>query len=176
MPKGIYKRTKVHLLKMKANGFKKGNSGPTTDKHKKNIGKALKGNRNWDNPNSIKSQFKKGVPNNVGEDNPMYGVIGANNHRWKGGITPVNNKIRTSLEYRYWRKSIFIRDSFTCQKYGTRGGRLVAHHINNFSDFPELRFAIDNGITLSEKAHIEFHKIYGTKNNTEEQLIEFLNL
>lgn len=33
-----------------------------------------------------------------------------------------------------------------------------------------------NGITLSKKAHKEFHHIYGTKNNTKEQLIEFLNI
>jgi len=33
---------------------------------------------------------------------------------------------------------------------------------------------IDNGITLSEKAHREFHKKYGIKNNTNEQLEEFL--
>ena len=46
--------------------------------------------------------------------------------------------------------------------------------INNFADFPELRLAIDNGITLSEKAHKDFHNIYGNKNNTKEQLEEFL--
>jgi len=51
---------------------------------------------------------------------------------------------------------------------------LRAHHINNFAEFSELRFAIDNGITLSEKAHIEFHKKYGFKNNTKEQLYEFI--
>jgi len=51
---------------------------------------------------------------------------------------------------------------------------LVAHHIQNFAQFPELRFAIDNGITLSKQAHNEFHKRYGRKNNNREQLDEFL--
>ena len=95
-------------------------------------------------------------------------------YQWKGGITPENIKIRTSIESQLWRKTIFAHDNFTCQKYGIRGRKLHAHHINNFADFPELRFAIDNGITLSDKAHIEFHKKYGKKNNTREQLDDFL--
>ena len=61
------------------------------------------------------------------------------------------------------------------KKTGISGGELVVHHINNFADFPELRTAIDNGITLSKKAHQDFHKIYGVRNNTKEQLEEFLN-
>ncbi len=96
------------------------------------------------------------------------------NHLWKGGITSKNQKIRGSLEIRLWRKAVFERDNFTCQKTKQRGGELVAHHINNFSDFPELRTSIGNGITLSKKSHREFHKKYGVKNNTVEQLIEFL--
>lgn len=94
---------------------------------------------------------------------------------YKGGISTENTKIRTSIEYDLWRSAIFARDGYTCQKYGIKGGKLVAHHILNFSEHIELRFAIDNGITLSEKAHLEFHKIYGKKNNTREQLLEFLN-
>ena len=95
---------------------------------------------------------------------------------WKGGITTENHKIRNSIEFRLWRRAVFERDNFTCQKYGIRGGCLVAHHINNFADFPDKRFAIDNGITLSDKAHKEFHKKYGIKNNTREQLNEFLKV
>ena len=94
---------------------------------------------------------------------------------WRGGISDKNNIIRHSKEMKLWRKSVFERDNFTCQKYGVVGGKLRAHHMNNFSEFPELRFAIDNGVTLSETAHREFHRKYGIKNNTREQLIEFLN-
>lgn len=100
--------------------------------------------------------------------------IGENNKSWKGGITPINKKIRTTIEYDLWRNSVFARDGYTCQKTDIKGGKLVAHHIQNFSDSSELRFAIDNGITLSEKVHKEFHKIYGRKNNTRGQLLEFL--
>jgi len=101
--------------------------------------------------------------------------IGPNTPNWKGGISEENHKIRNSIEIRLWRETVFARDNWTCQKYGTRSGKLHPHHTKNFSSYPELRFVIDNGITLSEKAHKEFHKIYGYKDNTREQLEEFLN-
>ncbi len=100
---------------------------------------------------------------------------GKNHYKWKGGITPENRKIRNSFEMRLWRKACLERDNFTCQKYGIVGGVLRVHHINNFADFPELRTSIENGIVLSEKAHKEFHKKYGNKNNTREQVEEFIN-
>jgi len=103
-------------------------------------------------------------------------IRGADNHLWRGGITPENYKIRMSLEMKLWKKACLERDNFTCQKTGERGGRLIIHHINNFADFPELRTTINNGITLSEKTHKNFHKKYGVKNNTLEQLKEFLAL
>jgi hypothetical protein len=100
---------------------------------------------------------------------------GENSATWKGGITPEHVQIRNSIEYTLWRNSVFSRDNFTCQKTGVRGGNLIAHHIYNFADYPELRFAIDNGITLSLESHKQFHKIYGKSNTTKEQLEEFLN-
>jgi 5-methylcytosine-specific restriction endonuclease McrA len=75
-----------------------------------------------------------------------------------------------------WRKSVFTRDNFTCQKCYLKGIYLIAHHINNFVDFIELRLAIDNGITFCKKCHLEFHKKYGFKNNTKGQLEEFLSI
>jgi hypothetical protein len=59
-------------------------------------------------------------------------------------------------------------------KIQNKSGKLHAHHIKNIAQFPEIRLAIDNGVTFSKKAHEEFHKKYGRKNNTLEQLNEFL--
>ena len=79
---------------------------------------------------------------------------GKNAPGWKGGITPLNLKIRGSLEYRLWREAVFKRDNYACIWCGdSKGGNLEADHIKRFSDFPELRFAIDNGRTLCEDCH-----------------------
>ncbi len=101
---------------------------------------------------------------------------GNKSNNWKGGITSKNRIARVSREYRLWREAVFARDNWTCQKTGLKGIYLHPHHIKNFSQYPELRFYIDNGITLSKESHKLFHHIYGTKNNTKEQLEEFLKL
>ena len=99
---------------------------------------------------------------------------GENIWNWKGGVSSENDKIRKSIEFRLWREAVFARDNWTCQKTGIKGGDLEAHHILNFADFPEFRLSLDNGVTLSKEAHLEFHKKCGFKNNTLQQLKEFI--
>lgn len=99
---------------------------------------------------------------------------GEKHYNWKGGRSTENQRIRNGIDIRLWREAVFARDNWTCQKTKVKGGRLVAHHIQNFSKYPELRFAIDNGITLSNESHIAFHKKYGNKNNTMEQIEEYI--
>lgn len=77
---------------------------------------------------------------------------------WKWGITKETQKIRNSKEYKEWRKSVFERDNFTCIKCKTIGWILNAHHIEHFSKNKDLRFDIDNWITLCKDCHINIHK------------------
>ena len=148
-----------------------------SQEHNLKVSKALKGKKQSEETklklrliNIGKKQSKETIEKRVIQ------FRGEKHWNWKGNNIRENQRIRGSLECKLWRKAIFEKDNFTCQKYGIRGGNLVVHHINNFADFPELRLAIDNGITLSEKAHKEFHHKYGNKNNTKQQLEEFLKI
>lgn len=62
---------------------------------------------------------------------------------------------RNCKSYQQWRNNIFERDNYTCQKCGKYGGELNAHHKKPFKQFPELRYELDNGITLCVKCHKE---------------------
>ena len=80
-------------------------------------------------------------------------LLGSNNHAWKGGVTPLHRKLRTSFEYEDWRRKVFERDDYSCQECGDRGAYLHADHIKRFADYPELRFEVSNGQTLCIECH-----------------------
>ncbi len=83
---------------------------------------------------------------------------GASHWNWKGGITPANQKGRSSIEYAQWRKAVFARDGYVCQACGKRGGRLNAHHKKPWAKFPALRYDVENGVTLCENCHKKEHR------------------
>lgn len=105
---------------------------------------------------------------------PLPSIQGKNHWNWKGGATKPNRLARKSIGFKTWREEVYNRDNFTCQKCKIRGGNLHPHHIENFANNLELRYVLSNGITLHEKCHKEFHKIYGHRNNTREQINSFI--
>ena len=65
----------------------------------------------------------------------------------------IDRCIRYSAEADKWRRLIFQRDNYTCQKCGKRGIYLEAHHLKPFAYFPSLRFKLSNGQTLCRSCH-----------------------
>ena len=78
---------------------------------------------------------------------------------WQGGKSLQNDK-RDSAEYKNWRLKVYERDNYKCVQCGNKE-KLNAHHIKSWKNYPNLRYDINNGITLCEKCHIKYHQQYG---------------
>ena len=74
----------------------------------------------------------------------------------KKKYTRPRSKTRNFKDPKYvtWRKAVYKRDHYKCQWPGCKGhGRLNAHHIRKWADFPTLRYIIENGISLCYTHH-----------------------
>ena len=119
--------------------------------HKKNIGKSKIGNQSAKGyKHSTEAKIKIGNAKK-----------GENNYRWKDGVKRGKH---SSPEYRQWRSDVFTRDKWTCQTCGARGIYLEAHHLMSFAHHPELRFILENGVTLCRECH-KLTDNYKGKNN-----------
>lgn len=104
-------------------------------------------------------------------------LSGENSRYWKGGVTKENkeNKKNYSFFLIKWSKNIKERDNNECKKC-KKTEKLHAHHIINILFDITKILDINNGITLCETCHKNFHKIYGKLKNNNEQLEKFLKL
>jgi 5-methylcytosine-specific restriction endonuclease McrA len=62
-----------------------------------------------------------------------------------------------------WVNAVISRDKAICQHCGVVDVELHAHHIKSYKDNPDLRFDLDNGITLCYKCHWEVHTALNEK-------------
>ena len=110
-----------------------------------------------------------------GKNNGMYGVKGEEHPRWDSNRTHEQRESeRKTYEYSQWRKQVFEKDNYTCQHCGdNKGHNLIAHHKDSYDWCNDKRYDVNNGVTLCNKCHKEFHSIYGYGNNTEQQYKEW---
>ena len=102
-------------------------------KHKEALSKVKKGKsikHLIENQNYISKKISKAL-----KGKPQPWNRGKNHHNWQGGITHLNFQIRNSLEYKSWRREVFVRDDFTCQNCGVRSKNITVHHIKSFSQY-----------------------------------------
>ncbi len=64
---------------------------------------------------------------------------------------------RDSIEYKAWRQGVFERDNFICVHCQEGNKEIIAHHIKEWSQYPNLRFKCSNGKTLCTDCHAIYH-------------------
>lgn len=78
--------------------------------------------------------------------------------------------------YTEWRNAVYKRDNYQCRLCGKRG-RLNAHHLDGWNWAVDIRYSIQNGVTLcagkGKGCHDRFHKEYGNGDNTRYQFNDF---
>lgn len=136
---------------------------------------------------------------NRGSGCPVCAIKRGKEHpNWKGGPELIEY-LRKSLYS--WKKQVMERDGYKCVLTGDTN--FVIHHLNGFNIYVDETFnelnlprlehiddytqeqietivntllskhRLEDGITISQKLHNEFHTIYGRGNNTKEQFVDF---
>lgn len=78
---------------------------------------------------------------------------GSNNPRFIDGRSLFKNSLYNEELYKTWRNKVFVRDNYTCTKCLKKKKELEAHHKKSRSEFPELTYDLDNGVTLCVLCH-----------------------
>lgn len=87
---------------------------------------------------------------------------------------------RNSKQSREWVLKVKERANYTCECCGsTELKGISSHHIQSWAIYEELRYDLSNGVCLCDNCHNpftkgSFHNTYGTRNNTPQQLLEYI--
>ena len=173
-------KRKIGLANKGKPSWIKGRNMSEEAKIKISIANKINTKRLWQNPEYRRhmSEAHKGKQNNIGKhwklsEDKKLKMRGRKKDKLSYK-TSQDRIARRVIEYRLWREAVFARDNWTCYKCNSKGIYLHPHHINNFAQYIDLRYAIDNGITLCIKCHKLFHKVFGKKNNNINQIEEFI--
>lgn len=82
--------------------------------------------------------------------------VGPKSPCWKGGVRYRDPERYTGESLR-WTAAVKERDGWKCVECGSTDN-LETHHIKRWVDHPELRFDLDNGVTLCNSCHKREHR------------------
>jgi len=147
----------VETRRKMSESAKKRGPNPVTIETRRKMSESAKGKKlTFETRRKIAEANKRRSPPSLVTRRKMSEAQKGTKHwRWKGGVTPRN---RHSIEYSEWRRRVFKRDNYTCQKCGERDSDFHVHHIIPWSDAPAKRYEIENGITLCIPCHKKLHR------------------
>jgi len=95
----------------------------------------VKGKASWNKDKEMSAEYCERCrqenlgrhPSKITKEKMSIAHRGEKARSWKGGITPLSERIRKLSEYKEWRLKIFIRDSFGCIACGSKY-KIEAHH------------------------------------------------
>lgn len=131
---------------------------PRTKEHLLKLSKANKGKVPWikgkkQTIDHIRKRIEARIKN--GTTPRMTAPRGESHYLWmKDRSKLAKRQERNDSAYREWRNQVYKRDSYRCRIANNDCNRKnVAHHILPWSKFPELRYEVNNGITLCHAHH-----------------------
>ncbi len=126
-----------------------------SDVHKKNIGKSLLGNKNGLGYKHTPERIEKIRQASLRSPARYYwlGKFGEQAPNWKGNKCKKRQQ-RNDSAYVQWVNRVRRRDKGLCRlKDKNCSGYNIIHHIKGWSKYPELRYKLNNGITLCQAHH-----------------------
>lgn len=96
---------------------------------------------------------------NAGESNPMFGMSGDKNPRWKGGVAPERQTFYSSPAWKAAFDFVWKRDNGKCRRCGASDSgarKMHVHHIVSFH-CKELRCDTTNLVVVCSKCHGFIH-------------------
>lgn len=156
--------------KIYENNGRKGKTFVFSETHKQNLSKANKGQIPWikgkkQTPEHIDKRIQARIRNGTYSHQPS----GENHYLWikDRSLLKDDSKERGGQLHREWSLNVKKRDNWECRiSDNSCSGKLISHHILAWVKFPELRYEVNNGITLCH-----FH--HPRKRNDESRLSPF---
>lgn len=97
----------------------------------------------------------------------LTGVFGPDSRRYDHSLSDEDRNKSRGNKIKQWSKAVISNDKYTCQKCGATDKPLVAHHLQGYSTYKDLRTATINGVCLCDSCHREYHSVFGIKHTQE---------